>query len=181
MTHSLQDLGGGQWLYGPYLVIDNECPHTGYRYQLTYKAQSLTWVETLEEAVAVAQKEIEKPLLTREPTWPKRKESKWDERMGGSLPEDLLQWMAETRPQPQAHLAEEEFATPQQMEAMLLRHPFLLEENEVFTCEGGQWISWDGMLVKEVDAKDLHHRAKWLQSVLTEMGVLATPHPEVQS
>lgn len=182
MTHSLQDIGGGQWIYGPYLVIDNECPCTGYRYQLTYKAQTLTWLETLEEAVTLAQQEIEKPLLTREPKWPKKKESKWDERMGGSLPEDLLKWMVDKRPQFQSHLCEEGNggATPQQMEAFLLRHPFLLEKNEVFRAEEGQWIAWDGMLVKEVDAKDLHHRAKWLRSVLTEMGVLASPHPEVE-
>lgn len=176
MNHSLQDLGGGQWIYGPYLIIDNECPYSGYRYQLTYKAISLTWLESLEEAVTCAQQEIENPSLTREPTWPKRKEVKPDKRLWGPLPDDLLEWMGETRPQ---DLVFEEDPTPEQFEAMLLRHPGFVEEDKILQASEGEWIAWDGRLVKEVAGRDVHHRSRWLRALLTEMGVLATPHPEV--
>lgn len=160
MTHPIQEVGDRQWLYRGFVIqlTDDPDPVITDDGPCIYEVRGGGRIPAITPCMPTALEAIDQ----------------WIARGVDHLnppADDILALMPNGAPTPQL----EEGKTPEQLEAFLLRHPSSIKRNEA--VEGP--VMWNGELRDTVIGDEVHRRSRRLQALLTEMGVLTTPHPEV--
>ena len=161
MTHSIQEVGDRQWLYRGFVIrlTDDLDPVITEDGPCIYEVHA-----GVDRIIAITP--CMPTALGAVDTWIARGVDHIN-----PPADDILALMPAGAPAPQL----EEGKTPEQLEAFLLRHPSSIKRDEA--VEGP--VMWNGELRDMVIGDEVHRRSRRLQALLTEMGVLATPHPEV--